>query len=312
MALTPEERNQFYYGNPPAQSSWTDYINPANLNIFATQNPMYEGLLGADQSKALSKQSNIAGLLGAAAALAQGMGKQGPKRSGFQNIIGALGAGYGAAGQQYQQGLQNFSTAQQLQANIDKQKAFADAAAKYPDLAPLARIDPGKFVEMVSQLEQQRPIAEAYKQAYGQQPVQQTIPQPDQTQYKQDLSAYKDNVNQMLGVGSPVSGGPITVTGGTAPVREPNAPLAAGTVEVNPVPEMYTGKYDASMPQMPVAPVTQPTQPVNKETELRNQKDTLLRVNANLSRLGTKAGNDEVKTILSKLRVLTLKFNNML
>ena len=304
MALTPEERNQFYYGNAPADnSSLSDYIP----NVFGQQNPMYAGLLGADQAQALSKQSNISGLLGAAAALAQGMGRQGGRRSAAQNILGALGAGYGAAGQQYQQGLQNFSTAQQLQANIDKQKAFADAAAKYPDLAPLARIDPSKFVEMVSQLEQQRPIAEAYKQAYGQQPVQQAIPQPDQTQYKQDLSAYKDNVNQMLGVGSPVSGGPITVTGGTAPVREPNAPLAADSVQINPVPEPFTGKYDASMPQAPVAPTTpvaQPAPQVTRETELRNQKDALLRVNSNLTRLGTKAANDEIKNNLDQIKSL--------
>jgi len=301
MALTPEERNQFYYGNAPADnSSLSDYIP----NVFSTQNPMYAGLLGADQAQALSKQSNVAGLLGAVAALAQGMGKQGPRRSAAQNIIGALGSGYGASGQAYQQGLQNFSTAQQLQANIDKQKAFADAAAKYPDLAPLARIDPAKFVEMVSQLEQQRPIAEAYKQAYGQQPAQQAVPQPDQTQYKQDLSAYKDNINQMLGVGTPVSGGPVNVVAGTIPVSEPNAQLAAGTVEMNPVPEPFTGKYDASMPQMPVAPVPQAAQPVNREAELRNQKDTLLRVNANLSRLGTKAGNDEVKNNLEQIKSL--------
>jgi hypothetical protein len=311
MALTPEERNQFYYGNPPAQSSLTDYIP----NVFATQNPMYAGLLGADQAQALSKQSNVAGLLGAVAALAQGMGKQGPRRSAAQNIIGALGSGYGASGQAYQQGLQNFSTAQQLQANIDKQKAFADAAAKYPDLAPLARIDPAKFVEMVSQLEQQRPIAEAYKQAYGTpQSVQQTQPsaeqtayQQDLTKYGQDLSGYNNQVNQMLGVGIPVSGGPVTVTGGTTPVREPNAPLAAGNVEMNPVPEPFTGKYDASMPQAPIAPtapVVQPSPQVTRETELRNQKDSLLRVNSNLTRLGTKAANDEIKNNLEQIKSL--------
>jgi hypothetical protein len=83
--------------------------------------------------------------LGAAAALAAGMSRQGPRRSGLQNVLGALGAGYGASGQAYNQGLQNFSAAQQLQVNAEKQKAFADMAIKYPDLAPLARIDPAKF-----------------------------------------------------------------------------------------------------------------------------------------------------------------------
>jgi len=122
MALTPEERNQFYYGNPPAQSSLTDYIP----NVFATQNPMYAGLLGADQAQALSKQSNIAGLLGAAAALAQGMSKQGPRRSGLQNVIGALGAGYGASGQAYQGGIEQMANAQRLaQLNLQMQQNAA-------------------------------------------------------------------------------------------------------------------------------------------------------------------------------------------
>jgi hypothetical protein len=329
MALTPEERNQFYYGNPPPvdKSSWTDYINPANLNIFGQQNPMYEGLLGKDQSQALSRQSNISGLLGAAAALAQGMGRQGPKRSAIQNILGALGAGYGASGQSYQQGLQNFSAAQQLQANADKQKAFADMAARYPELAPLARIDPAKFVEMVSQLEQQRPISEAYKQAYGQQPVQQQVIPPEQVQYNQDvakygqdvsqydqsLAKYKDQMNQMLGVAGPaidggVAGVPPSVIPGTAPVREPTTPMA-GAVEMYPV-DLGQG-YNAGVPAAPVAPVAptapvvQPTPQVNQQEQaLRAQKDTLLRVNSILSSKGTKAANDEVKNNLEQIKNL--------
>jgi hypothetical protein len=325
MALTPEERNAFYYGNAPAQKSLSDYIPsmssiskyiPTRMpNLFGQGNPAIEGLLGADQSRALTRQSNIAGLLGTVAALSQGMSRQGPRRSAAQNVLSALGAGYGAAGQGYQQGLQGFSTAQQLQANADKQRAFAEMAAKYPDLAPLARIDPARFVEMVSQLEQQRPIAEAYKQAYGTpQPVQPAQPsaeqvayQQDLTKYGQDLSGYNNQVNQMLGVGIPISGAPINVVAGAAPVREPTAPLAAGNVEMNPVPEPFTGRYDASMPQAPVAPappVPQPAPQVTRETELRAQKDTLLRANSNLSRLGTKAANDEVKNNLEQIKVL--------
>jgi len=329
MALTPEERNQFYYGNPPPvdKSSWTDYINPANLNIFGQQNPMYERLLGKDQSQALSRQSNISGLLGAAAALAQGMGRQGPKRSAIQNILGSLGAGYGASGQAYQQGLQNFSAAQQLQANADKQKAFADMAVRYPDLAPLARIDPAKFVEMVSQLEQQRPISEAYKQAYGQQPVQQQVMPPEQVQYNQNvakygqdvsqygqsLAKYNDQMNQMLGVAGPAVDGGVagvspSVIPGTAPVREPTAPMA-GAVEMYPV-DLGQG-YNAGIPAAPVAPVAptapvvQPTPQVNREEQaLREQKNVLLRVNSNLSKLGTKAANDEVKNNLEQIKNL--------
>lgn len=88
----------------------SDYIP----NVFGAQNPMYEGLLGQQDAAALSQQSNIAGLLGTAAALAAGMGSQGPRRSATQNILGALGAGYGASGQAYQGGIEQIANAQKL------------------------------------------------------------------------------------------------------------------------------------------------------------------------------------------------------
>lgn len=91
-----------------------DYFDPRNIKIFEQTNPMYEGLLGPEQSKVLSQRSNIAGLLGTAAALAAGMSKQGPRRSGLQNVLGALGAGYGASGQAYQGGIEQMANAQKL------------------------------------------------------------------------------------------------------------------------------------------------------------------------------------------------------
>jgi hypothetical protein len=281
---------------------------------------MYEGLLGAPQSQALSRQSNIAGLLGAAAALAAGMSRQGPRRSGLQNVLGALGAGYGASGQAYNQGLQNFSAAQQLQVNTEKQKAFADAAAKYPDLAPLARIDPAKFVEMVSKLEQQRPIAEAYKQA--QQPVQQAAPVATQAdidyqnrlaEYKKQEAAAKDEFNNRYAAGD---GSNVGVT--SAPFTETGVPTTAPLVNrtvISPVPSA-SGQYDSSIPErlappVPPAPVVQPAPQVDREAELRNDKNTLLRVNANLTRLGTKEANDEVKNNLEQIKNLDTQIQQL-
>lgn len=98
--------------------------------IFAAQNPMYEGLLGAEDAAALSQRSNIAGLLGAAATLATGMGSQGPRRSALQNVLGALAAGYGTSGQAYQAGIEQMANAQklaqtrlQMQQNVMAQQA---------------------------------------------------------------------------------------------------------------------------------------------------------------------------------------------
>jgi len=88
----------------------SDYIP----NIFGQQGSMYEGLLSPQESAGLSQRSNIAGLLGTAAALAAGMSRQGPRRSGLQNVLGALGAGYGASGQAYQGGIEQMANAQKL------------------------------------------------------------------------------------------------------------------------------------------------------------------------------------------------------
>ena len=66
-----------------------DYIP----NIFGGVPVGYEGLLGPEQSAALQKRANLAGLLGGVAALAQGMGAGGAPRSAFQNITSALAAG---------------------------------------------------------------------------------------------------------------------------------------------------------------------------------------------------------------------------
>jgi hypothetical protein len=319
----------------PSISSVGKYIPTSLPDVFSQRNPAYEGLLGPEQSQALSQRSNISGLLGAAAALAQGMGRQGGRRSATQNILSALGAGYGASGQAYNQGLQSLSAAQQLQANTEKQKAFADMAIKYPDLAPLARIDPAKFVEMVSQLEQQRPITEAYKQAQ-QQPVQQVAP-PVRTQadiaYENQLAAVEQDRNliqqqnaareqeylKTLGVSDvankDIFGQPVALAASAVP-REGGDPQA-GTAqpigaELSPVPfaglKADIAKLDQAplpaIPERPV-PVVQPAPQVNlQEKALRDQKDTLIRVNANLSRLGTTAANNEVKNNLEQIKSL--------
>ena len=137
----------------------TDYIP----NIFGSATPTtYDslqtlGLISPQQLEQQKKTANIQGLLGAGLALAQGMSKIGPRRSAAENIFGALAGGFGAAGGAYQQGLQNIVQQQQLQsASLQQQQAInriesiKAAKLKYPDLAPLADIDTGKFAEEVA------------------------------------------------------------------------------------------------------------------------------------------------------------------
>lgn len=146
----------------------SDYIP----QLFGSAPQGYQSLLGEDQTQALQKQANLQGLLSSAAALAQGMSSQGPRRSATQNILSALGAGFGTTGQAYQQGLQQFGQQQQLQSQLIRNKSIAKAKEAYPDIAPLADIDPAKFVEIVSQRETLKPITEAYtKSAQAEQPA---------------------------------------------------------------------------------------------------------------------------------------------
>lgn len=118
----------------------SDYIP----NVFGANNPMYEGLLGAEDAAALSQRSNVAGLLGAAAALATGMGSQGPRRSALQNVLGALAAGYGTSGQAYQAGIEQMANAQKLaQAKLQmQQNAMAQQAVNQLLQDPAIANDP--------------------------------------------------------------------------------------------------------------------------------------------------------------------------
>lgn len=145
----------------PSASTIGEYIPKEIPNVFGVNNPLYAGLLGGPQSQALSKQSNIAGLLGAAAALVSGMGKQGGRRSAAQNIISALGAGYGSAGQAYQQGLQSYGQAQQLALQQRQQAGVQAMKMKYPDLADEFDTNPAGAFRIVSEREQlkNKPIA---------------------------------------------------------------------------------------------------------------------------------------------------------
>lgn len=139
-------------------------INDYIPNIFGQQGSMYEGLLSPQESAGLSQRSNIAGLLGTAAALAAGMGSQGPRRSATQNILAALGAGYGASGQAYQGGIEQMANAQKLaQMKLQMQqsaqtKAAVDALRLDPNIDEATKtallIDPAGTIKNLSELRQ--------------------------------------------------------------------------------------------------------------------------------------------------------------
>jgi len=126
-----------------------DYIP----NIFGGVPVGYEGLLGPEQSAALQKRANLAGLLGGVAALAQGMGAGGAPRSPFQNITSALAAGFGGAGQTYQQGIQNLIQQQQFGAQQRQMAGIQAMKLKYPDLADEFDTNPAGAFRIVAERE---------------------------------------------------------------------------------------------------------------------------------------------------------------
>ena len=125
-------------------------------NIFGGVPTGYRGLLGEDQSNALSKRANLAGLLGFTGALAESMSPQRYRRSAAQNILTALGAGFGGAGQAYESGLKNVINQQQLALQQRQIAGINAMKQKYPDLADEFDTNPAGAFRLVSEREQAR------------------------------------------------------------------------------------------------------------------------------------------------------------
>ena len=118
--------------------------------VFGTTPEVYRGLLDAPERASLENRANIGGLLGFAGALAQGMSPQGYRRSAAQNILTALGAGYGAAGQTYDAGLNQVSNVMKLAQAKRQISGLAAMKMANPDLAYLADVSPDEFVRQVA------------------------------------------------------------------------------------------------------------------------------------------------------------------
>ena len=127
-----------------------DYIP----NIFGGVPTGYQGLLGEEQSAALSKRANLAGLLGFGSALAQGMSPQGYRRSALENILSAASAGFGGAGQAYESGLKNVISQQQLALQQRQVAGIQAMKQKYPDLADEFDTNPAGAFRLVAEREQ--------------------------------------------------------------------------------------------------------------------------------------------------------------
>ena len=136
-----------------------DYIP----NIFGGTPTVYQGLLSPQEQTALEKRSNMAGLLGFGAALAQGMGGGGYRRSALQNILSAAAQGFAGAGQTYQAGIGQLAEVQKLQQsraqiNAINQLLADPRVANDPMMVAYIRANPAEAIKYFAEM---APIREA-------------------------------------------------------------------------------------------------------------------------------------------------------
>lgn len=247
----------------------TDYIP----NIFGSTPEAYQGLLTPQQSQALERRANIGGLLGSLSALAQGMSAQGAPRSPLQNILTSIAAGYGAAGQTYESGINQLSSLQKLQqsqAQIDaiNQLLRRPEIAADPMMVAYIRANPGEAIKYFAEM---APLQRAIS---GGAPV------------------------------APVSAAPAAPSV-TPSVAAPAAPSAVPT-------EGVTAEAPAVLPEVVVQAKPSPTLGFeNQKTELMARINELRGVNQRLSTVPTKqatdirtANNSEITNLQNQIKAL--------
>jgi hypothetical protein len=132
-------------------------------NIFGGTPTVYQGLLSPQEQASLEKRSNLAGLLGFGAALAQGMSGGGYPRSALQNILSAAAQGFAGAGQTYQAGIGQLAEVQKLQQsraqiNAINQLLQDPRVANDPMMQAYIRANPAEAIKYFAEM---APIREA-------------------------------------------------------------------------------------------------------------------------------------------------------
>jgi hypothetical protein len=145
-------------------------------NIFGGTPTVYQGLLSPKEQASLEKRSNLAGLLGFGAALAQGMGGGGYRRSALQNILTAAAQGFSGAGQTYQAGIGQIADVQKLQQSRAQMNAINQLlqdprVANDPMMQAYIRANPAEAIKYFAEM---APIREAISPSMA--PAEPTAP----------------------------------------------------------------------------------------------------------------------------------------
>jgi hypothetical protein len=257
-----------------------DYIP----NIFGGTPTIYQGLLSPQEQASLEKRSNLAGLLGFGAALAQGMSGGGYPRSALQNILTAAAQGFSGAGQTYQAGIGQLAEVQKLQQsraqiNAINQLLQDPRVANDPMMQAYIRANPAEAIKYFAEM---APIREAISPtpslispvapmaAPAPQPVPQPAPQPQ--------------VSFMRGADSQ------------------QMPEFSGQPETFPIP--MEGVEPQEVQETNVLPEVVVQAQAPKVDPLVARRDALIAENERLSRIPTKLAQDRIEGNIKQIDTL--------
>jgi hypothetical protein len=242
-------------------------------NIFGGTPTVYQGLLSPQEQASLEKRSNLAGLLGFGAALAQGMGGGGYPRSALQNILTAAAQGFSGAGQTYQAGIGQLAEVQKLQQsraqiNAINQLLQDPRVANDPMMQAYIRANPAEAIKYFAEM---APIREAISPS----------------------GAVAPSVPAMEVAPAPIMAEPKPLLGGDA-----ERPAFSGQPETYPIP------MEGVEPQANVLPEVVVQAQAPKVDPLDARKQELLAQNNRLSNLPTKTARDIIANNLQQIETL--------
>jgi hypothetical protein len=236
-------------------------------NIFGGTPTVYQGLLSPQEQASLEKRSNLAGLLGFGAALAQGMGGGGYRRSALQNILSAAAQGFSGAGQTYQAGIGQLADVQKLQQsraqiNAINQLLQDPRVANDPMMQAYIRANPAEAIKYFAEM---APIREAISPTVAPSvPAMEVAPEP-----------------------KPLLGG------------DAERPAFSGQPETYPIPMEGIAAKEGAFPEMIVQGQPQKVDPLAARTQ------ALLSENERLSRIPTKLAQDRIKSNLEQIDAIS-------
>lgn len=240
-------------------------------NIFGGTPTVYQGLLSPQEQASLEKRSNLAGLLGFGAALAQGMSGGGYPRSALQNILTAAAQGFSGAGQTYQAGIGQLAEVQKLQQsraqiNAINQLLQDPRVANDPMMQAYIRANPAEAIKYFAEM---APIREAISPTVA------------------------PSVPAMEVAPAPIMAEPKPLLGGDA-----ERPAFSGQPETYPIP------MEGVEPQSNVLPEVVVQAQAPKVDPLVARRDALIAENERLSRIPTKLAQDRIEGNIKQIDTL--------